>query len=222
MSDVNILRPAAGSSLATFTVTLGASSATPVTVGYATADGTATAAGGDFTSASGTLTFAPGETAKTVPVTVFPSARHSVYDDLSLVLSSPTGATLADLSGNARLTSRTGLAAIAVADTVVVRSASSPGTATIAITLSSAPAAGESVTVAVATANGTATAGLDYTALGATTVTFGAGETTKYVTVAVASRPVATPRRAFSLSLSAASTNAFIADNAATIDLIGP
>ena len=57
------------SSIAAFTVQLSFASATPVTVTYATADGTATA-GSDFTPASGTLTFAPGETTKTVLVPI--------------------------------------------------------------------------------------------------------------------------------------------------------
>ena len=46
-------------------VRLNRTSTDPVTVHYATADGTATA-GSDYEAASGTLTFAPGETEKTV------------------------------------------------------------------------------------------------------------------------------------------------------------
>ena len=189
---------------------------------YATADGTATNARGDYTPTSGTLTFAPGETSKTVPVTVFPTTRHSVYDELSLVLSSPSGATLGDGVGNVKLTSRVGRIAISVLDTPVVRSASTGGAAVVTVSLSVAPAAGESVTVNVATANGTAIAGVDYGALGSTAVTFGPGEMTKTVTISVASRPVGTPKRAFTLALSGASANAYIADSAATIDLVGP
>src|SRR5439155_9134678 len=43
-----------------FTVTLSAAAAGPVTVAYATSNGTATA-GSDYTAQSGTLTFAAGE-----------------------------------------------------------------------------------------------------------------------------------------------------------------
>jgi hypothetical protein len=51
-----------------FTVSLAMAYDEPVTVNYATADGTATA-GVDYLAAAGTLTFAPGETTKTIAVT---------------------------------------------------------------------------------------------------------------------------------------------------------
>ena len=54
---------------ASFTVSLAAAATREVSVGYATADGTAEAAS-DYESASGTVTFSPGETSKTVTVTV--------------------------------------------------------------------------------------------------------------------------------------------------------
>ena len=51
----------------TFTVSLSRPQAGPVTVDYATSDGTATAPG-DYTAATGTVTFAPGDTSETVVV----------------------------------------------------------------------------------------------------------------------------------------------------------
>lgn len=52
-----------------FTVSLSQASGKTITVDYATANGTKTA-GTDYTAAAGTLTFNPGETSKTVTVTV--------------------------------------------------------------------------------------------------------------------------------------------------------
>jgi hypothetical protein len=52
-----------------FTVTLATAYDQAVTVAFATTDGSAVA-GGDYVAAAGTLTFAPGETTKTVAVTV--------------------------------------------------------------------------------------------------------------------------------------------------------
>ena len=66
-----------------------------VTVNYTTADGTATA-GEDYTSTSGTLTFAPGETEKTVSVAIIGDTVEDSGETFRLVLSDPSGATLAD------------------------------------------------------------------------------------------------------------------------------
>ena len=61
-----VVTEAANATLA-FAVTLSRAASGTVTVGYATADGTA-AAGSDYTATNGTLTFAAGETSKTVSV----------------------------------------------------------------------------------------------------------------------------------------------------------
>jgi chitinase len=222
VSDSGMIRPAVGTASANFTVSLGSASSAPVTVTYATTDGSATAAGGDYTATVGTVTFAPGETAKTVAVTVAATGRHSVMDSFGLVLSSPTGAIIGDGSATGRLTSRNGLVTIRATDAAVVRSTSVPGSVTIAVSLSSAPAPGESVTVSVATANGSAIAGVDYTALGATTVTFAAGETTKFVTVPISVGAPGAPRRTFSLMLSSPSANALVSDASALVTVLGP
>ena len=84
----------AGEPLA-FAVTLSRGAAAPVTVAYATADGTATA-GADYTATSGTLTFDPGETAKTVPVPVLDDAHDDTEETLTLTLSNATGARIRD------------------------------------------------------------------------------------------------------------------------------
>jgi hypothetical protein len=53
-----------------FAVSLSAPLVDPVTVYFVTADGTATAANGDYTPASGALTFAPSETTQTITIVV--------------------------------------------------------------------------------------------------------------------------------------------------------
>ena len=57
VADASIVEGNAGTSLLSFTVTLSQAATGPVTVHYATANGTATA-GADYTAQSGTLTFA--------------------------------------------------------------------------------------------------------------------------------------------------------------------
>ena len=78
-----------------FIVTLKPPASAPVTVAYATADGTATA-GSDYTAASGTLSFKAGESEKTVTVTVAPDSDPEGSETLTLTLSSPSGATIGD------------------------------------------------------------------------------------------------------------------------------
>ena len=78
-----------------FAVTLSRAASGPVAVAYATADGTATA-GSDYTRTRGTLTFAPGETAKTVAVAVLDDAHDEGEETLTLTLTTPSGAVLAD------------------------------------------------------------------------------------------------------------------------------
>ena len=83
-----------GAALA-FEVTLDRARQQDTSVDYATEDGSAEA-GADYVAASGTLRFAPGETAKTVAVTVLDDAHDEGDETLILRLSNPSGAYLAD------------------------------------------------------------------------------------------------------------------------------
>ena len=78
-----------------FTVTLGEAQTGPVSVRYATSDGTATA-GLDYKAVSGMLRFAPGETEKTVPVPVINDNHDDDGETVTLTLSQPFGATISD------------------------------------------------------------------------------------------------------------------------------
>ena len=76
----------------TATVTLSAVSSQTVTVGFATANGTATAAA-DYTAATGTLTFNPGDTTKTLNVAILADTIDEENETFTVALSSPTNAT---------------------------------------------------------------------------------------------------------------------------------
>ena len=93
---------AANATLA-FAVTLSRAASGSVTVDYATSDGSATA-GSDYTAASGTLTFAAGETGKTIPVPVLDDAHNEGSETLTLTLSNPSGAYLADGTATGTIT----------------------------------------------------------------------------------------------------------------------
>jgi hypothetical protein len=86
------------SSLAAFTVSLDSLSESPVTVNYASADGTAVA-GRNYVAASGTLTFAPGQTSQTVLVRTLDDGVVDPAEVFTVNLSNPVGATIADSQG---------------------------------------------------------------------------------------------------------------------------
>ena len=79
----------------TFAVGLSRAPSGTVTVDYATSDGTATA-GSDYTATSGALTFTAGEREKSVPVPVLDDAHDEGSETLTLTLSNPSGAYVAD------------------------------------------------------------------------------------------------------------------------------
>jgi CSLREA domain-containing protein len=83
----------AGTKDATFAVTLSRATTVPVSVQYATANGTASAAA-DYAAASGTLTFAPGETAKAVVVKVNGDTLVEPNETFTVALSVAAGGTL--------------------------------------------------------------------------------------------------------------------------------
>jgi hypothetical protein len=86
IGDASVGAPDFGSAIADFTVTLSAAQSTPVTVDYATANGTGIA-GRDYVSTTGTLTFPAGQTQETIPVTVLgptpPGPSTTFFVDLS-------------------------------------------------------------------------------------------------------------------------------------------
>ena len=210
IADLSVQEGNAGTRLMTFTVTLSAAAAGTVTVAYSTVDGTATA-GSDYVAASGTLSFAPGETSKTLQVTVKGDTAVEGNETFTLRLADATGATLVDGSATGTLTNddaAPALPALSVAD-VAMREGDS-GTAELMFVVTLDKAATGPVTVNYATANGTASAGSDYAALTGT-LTFAAGETSKMVHVVVNGDATVEANETLTLTLSGA-TGATIAD----------
>ena len=74
-------------------LTLSPSSLQTVTVDYATSDGTASA-GSDYTAASGTLTFSPGQTDKTITLTITNDDVDEADETITVTLTNPSNATL--------------------------------------------------------------------------------------------------------------------------------
>ena len=78
-----------------FRVTLDAPAQSTVSVRYGTANGTAQA-GADYVAGHGAVRFARGETAKTVDVAVLADDHDEGSETMTLTLSGPYGATVAD------------------------------------------------------------------------------------------------------------------------------
>lgn len=95
IGDLSQAEGNAGTTNFVFTVTLSAAAASPVSVNWATADGTATTPA-DYAAASGVVTFAPGETSKTITVNVVGDLASEANETFMVTLSSPTGATIVD------------------------------------------------------------------------------------------------------------------------------
>lgn len=92
VSDIRVVEGDLGTTNANFVVRLTAGSLLPVTLQYATQDGTATA-GTDYTATSGSLTFAPGEFVKTVSVPILGDRIAETDETFKLLLSNPSRGT---------------------------------------------------------------------------------------------------------------------------------
>ena len=209
VSDCTVTEGNSGTVNCAFTVSLSAASGFTVTVSRATANGTAIAPG-DYTAlAAATITFNPGETSKVVNVAVAGDTLDEANETLTLNLSSPVNATIADATGTGTITDDDATPTLSVSDCTVTEGNS--GTVNCAFTVSLSAASGQTVTVSRATANGTAVAPGDYTALAAATLTFTAGQTSQVVNVAVAGDILDEANETFNLTLSSP-VNATILD----------
>ena len=103
VGDASVAEGNVGTTPLSFPVTLSAASSQPVTVTYATSDGTATAPA-DYTAANGTLTFNPGETSKTIAVAVAADVAIEPDETMSVTLSAAVGATIATGKATGRIT----------------------------------------------------------------------------------------------------------------------
>ncbi|NQW51599.1 MAG: hypothetical protein HQ465_10205, partial [Rhodospirillales bacterium] len=103
VGDVSIREGNSGTAELMFVVTLDKAATGPVTVNYATANGTATA-GSDYAALTGKLTFAAGETSKMVHVVVNGDTVVEANETFSFSLSNATGATIADATAVAQIT----------------------------------------------------------------------------------------------------------------------
>jgi hypothetical protein len=168
-----------------------------VTVGYATADGTASAAAGDYLPVAGTLSFAAGVATQSF---VVPIANNGPKGDqtVKLLLSSPTGGATLGARATALLTIQSpttelqfSAAAYSVSET--------GGQATITVTRGG-PTTG-AVSVDYATSDGSALAGRDYLPASGT-LSFAPGVKSRTFVVTVSDAALLEPSLTLNLALS--------------------
>lgn len=97
IADAETIEGDGGLGTVAFPVTLSGPSAFPVTVGFATTNGTAEGPG-DFVATSGTLSFPAGETVRSVEVSIVRDLQDEADEAFAIGLSGPTNATLGDAS----------------------------------------------------------------------------------------------------------------------------
>ncbi|BAZ83501.1 hypothetical protein NIES73_47900 [Sphaerospermopsis kisseleviana NIES-73] len=182
INDVTITEGNSGTTNAVFTVTRSGTASQPITVNYATANGTATA-GSDFTSTSGTLTFATNETTKTIAISILGDTTVEGNETFFVNLSNPTNATIVDAQGQGTI-NNDDVALPSITLAVSPSSVTENGTANLVYTFTRTGLTTNPLTVNYNIA-GTASSN-DYT--GATpgigkTITFAAGSSTATLTI---------------------------------------
>lgn len=213
INDVSIAESDSGTETATFTVLLSTASGQTVTVNYATADNTATA-GSDYQSGSGSLTFNPGDTSKTLAVTIIGDTTFEPNETFFVNLSGAVNASISDNQGTGTITNddpAPPVPTFSINDISIAEGDGGTSVATFNVTLSQA--SGTLVTVDYATADGTATVvGSDYQSANGT-LSFGIGETSKPISVSINGDTLVESDETFVVNLTNATGGSIIGDN---------
>ncbi len=99
ISDAQVVEGNSGTQQMTFTISLSQASSKEVRVNYATQNGSAKTGNNDYESKSGTIRFAPGETTKTISITVNGDTKVEQDETFKVKLSSATNGQIADSQG---------------------------------------------------------------------------------------------------------------------------
>ncbi|MES2794198.1 MAG: Calx-beta domain-containing protein [Planctomycetota bacterium] len=187
IDDVNQFETDSGDTVFTFTVTLSSPQAQTVTVNYATSDGTASRLS-DYASAAGILTFLPGQTSKTISITVHGDTTNEGNETFFVDLSNAVGgSSLGKTRGVGTILNDDEKPLYSIGDAQV--SEGNAGTKVLSFVVNLSAPSGQTVTVNYSTADLTAgpnsaTAGSDYqTKTGI--LTFLPGQTSQTITITI-------------------------------------
>ena len=181
VDDVTITEGNVGNQIATFTVTLSASNASQVTVGFATSNDTATA-GQDYLAQSGVLTFTGGQSTRTITVPIIGDSLDEIDETFNVTLTGATNAIIGKAVGVGTITDNDATPVATISDIAIFEGDAGTKLMQFDVTLSAA--SGRTATVAFATANGTALSPSDYDAQ-AGTLTFLPGDVTETISIVI-------------------------------------
>lgn len=208
IGDASVVEGNTGTRTLSFTVSLSGPSFQTITVNYATANGSATA-NSDYLAANASVSFTPGQTSRSISVTVNGDTILEPDETFNVNLSGVTNASISDGQGVGTITNDDGQPTISINN--VTLNEGNTGTSSATFTISLSQISSQTITVNFQTANGSAIAGADYVAASGT-VTFTPAQLTRTITVTVNGETVFEPDETFNLNLAGA-TNATIADN---------
>ena len=201
-----------GTTNANFVVTLSSPRNQPVTVVYATLDGTAIA-NSDYIPQSGTLTFAAGVTQQTIAVPVIGDTIDEPHNWFFVNLSAPTGATLDIAQAKGLIYNDDNAVAISIPTFATVVEPTNGGTTNLVLTATLSGPSGKTITVGWQTlANGTAVDGKNFIGQYGG-LTFNPGVTTQTFTVPIVGDMLKTPDETFSVELQANLVNGTYANS---------
>jgi hypothetical protein len=185
ITDASVTEGNSGTKTMTFTVKLSKTWPVNVKVNYTTQAQTATA-GSDYLTKSGTLTFTPGQTSKTITISIKGDTTVEADETFLVKLSSPVQAVITDGTGVGTIKnddpSPTSVL-VSINDGGVTEGAS--GTRTVILSVKLSKASSKSVTVQYATQDGSAKVGSNDYVQQTGSITFAAGQTSKTITVTV-------------------------------------
>lgn len=209
ISDLSKKEGNSGLTTFAFTIDLSVPYDVPVTIGYSTANGTATA-GGDYQAASGTLTIPVGQTSGRITVQAIGDRLPEPNETLFVNLSNSNYGVVVDGQGVGTILDDE--PRISIGD--VTKQEGKKGQTTLfTFTVTLSAAYDQAVTMSFQTANGTAkTSDDDYVARGGT-LTFAPGETTKTITIEVKGDSKKESDETFYLDLFGNSTNSLFTRN---------
>jgi hypothetical protein len=148
IADASVKEPAAGrTAVMNFTVSLSAVSGRTVSVGYATADGSAQA-GSDYTAKAGTLALPAGTLSKLLPVTVLNDGAEKGNEAFLVSLLNPAGAVLGRSFAQGTIIDSVAASALCVPIAYVPYTIAAPGRYCVQQDLTTAIADGNAITIA--------------------------------------------------------------------------